>query len=235
MAVTDNVFIRIPLVKQSCNCQQSKKPSSGLVCRFNNKISRKLFFEHFSILKRPMPLSVWHSSGIKPDVNQIRYFCHLSSTLFAFQNYFINIRPVHVQLPIIIIWPILQVQFFKFAFAWKHFISHKTCIFTWQSKGKVFQKKNGVPMTDDKYFFAFMFRINIQKKGCHPFFKFLPAFSTAGLHFPIPPSKFYSANMFCSSFTHLTMLKFHYSVVQINFHSQFFGYNVRSFFSPKKW
>src|SRR5688572_10296388 len=60
------------------------EPSARLINRFTNVVSWVLSFKFFFIFKRIMPLSIRHSTRVKPNINQIFDAPHLA---FALSTY----------------------------------------------------------------------------------------------------------------------------------------------------
>ena len=94
----DNILVR-RLVKEQCgDCHQGIEPSSCLVNRLTDEVSREVVLEDILILKRIMPLCKWHRTGIEPAVDNLRYTLHLAATIRTLDRHCINVWTVQLDI-----------------------------------------------------------------------------------------------------------------------------------------
>ena len=81
---------------------QCKEPSACLIHTFRDKVSRIYFtvIQNIFILEWIMNLRIRHSTGIKPDINQVRFALHRLA-VFRYQNDIVYIRTMKIYLIII--------------------------------------------------------------------------------------------------------------------------------------
>ena len=94
----DNILVR-RLVKEQCgDCHQGIEPSSCLVNRLTDEVSREVVLEDILILKRIMPLCKWHRTGIEPAVDNLRHTLHLAATVRTLDRHCINVWTVQLDI-----------------------------------------------------------------------------------------------------------------------------------------
>ena len=98
MAKNDDIFIRRAVKQQGGFCMKGIEPSSGLVHRLGNKLSRELFLKQLLILKGIMVLSKGHGTGVKPAVDDLRNTVHLLSAFRTGDGHVIDKGPVQLHL-----------------------------------------------------------------------------------------------------------------------------------------
>ena len=69
---------------------ETVKPATGLIDRFTDVVSGKMFFEHLLIFEWVVPLGVGHGSGIEPTIDDFGHAVIFPSIIGMGKVHFIN-------------------------------------------------------------------------------------------------------------------------------------------------